>query len=99
MYCHKLYETLLKEPAVCDTTRKRRTVSACVVFTECNLTLCSQAWLAAVSWLDDEIRPAAAQMVWFLLKKNCHSAFYRLKYFNKDSVYFNTFWTLLSVVD
>ena len=56
--------------------------------------LCSQAWLAAVSWLDDEIRPAVAQMVWFLMKKreNCHSAVFRFRYFNKDSVYFNTFF-------
>lgn len=30
--------------------------------------LCSQAWLAAVSWLDDEVRPAVAQMVWFHIK-------------------------------
>lgn len=30
--------------------------------------LCSQAWLAAVSWLNDEVRPAVAQMVWFHIK-------------------------------
>lgn len=30
--------------------------------------LCLQAWLAAVSWLDDEIRPAVAQMIWALTK-------------------------------
>lgn len=37
-YCHNLSKTLLKEPAVTDTTRHRRTSSAHVVFPEHNLT-------------------------------------------------------------
>lgn len=37
--------------------------------------LCLQAWLAAVSWLDDEMRPAVAQTIWVLIKKqtNCET--------------------------
>lgn len=59
--------------------------------------LCLQAWLAAVSWLDDEMRPAVAQTIWVLIKKqtNCETdtVLYRLNIFNKDSVYFNIVWT------
>lgn len=58
--------------------------------------LCLQAWLAAVSWLDDEMQPAVAQTIWVLIKnkktkhthRNCHCVFYRLNIFNKDSAFF-----------
>lgn len=68
VYCHKLYKTLLKQPAVWYTTRKRRTVVHVQFSLNVICPLCLQAWLVAVSWLDDEFRPAVAQMIPVLIK-------------------------------
>lgn len=63
--------------------------------------LCLQAWLAAVSWLDDEIRPAVAQMIWALTKTRklslCFAKIRTFFCFNKDAAYFGTFWTFFCI--